>query len=151
MHANLSSCDIQNMFYECSALETLDLSNFNTDKVTGTIEIFNYCDSLNTVTLSDSIKKEISDQISPTEGGDYVSPGMWVADGGDAAGTLTIPTIDSYAAAGTYRAKGVSYTLSFDLNGITGTAEDMTVTYNSPIGELPSVTKKGYRLNWKKQ
>ena len=141
--------DMSSMFRGCDNLEYLDLSNFNTVNVTDKDDMFENVDSLSAVVLSDSITQEVSDQILPIAGGLYVSPGMWVRDGGDAAGTATIPTTAGYAEAGTYRAKSsLTYTLSFDLNGISGTANDITVTYNAPIGTLPTVASEGYRLVW---
>ena len=40
-----------NMFSGCSGLQTLDLSNFDTSQVTNTDEMFDNCDALKEITL----------------------------------------------------------------------------------------------------
>ena len=40
------------MFYECKALSNIDLSNFNTEKVTNMGSMFSLCDSLTSLNLS---------------------------------------------------------------------------------------------------
>ena len=44
--------DMNNMFYYCTKLKTLDVSNFNTSNVTNMDDIFYFCNSLTTLNLS---------------------------------------------------------------------------------------------------
>ena len=44
--------DMNNMFYECSSLSSIDLSNFNTSNVTNMSGMFNRCSSLSSIDLS---------------------------------------------------------------------------------------------------
>ncbi|MBO5187334.1 MAG: BspA family leucine-rich repeat surface protein [Prevotella sp.] len=46
------------MFYGCSALKTLDLSNFKTDNVTGMSNMFNGCNALTSLTLGSNFKTD---------------------------------------------------------------------------------------------
>ena len=53
------------MFYNCTNLESLDISNFNTLKVNGTInEIFTNCSSLKYINLLNYNGRDIFDTIS---------------------------------------------------------------------------------------
>jgi surface protein len=44
------------MFYGCSSLTSLDMSSFDTSKVTNMSEMFHYCRKLRTITVSNSFK-----------------------------------------------------------------------------------------------
>ena len=50
--------DMQNMFYECNGLTNLDLSNFITSKVSSMFQMFRGCDNLAAVTLGDGWRKD---------------------------------------------------------------------------------------------
>ncbi len=43
---------MNSMFYECKFLKEIDLSNFNTDKVTNIGSMFRGCESLKNVNVS---------------------------------------------------------------------------------------------------
>ena len=43
---------MSNMFYACTSLINLDISNFNTQNVTDMGGMFNGCESLNTIDVS---------------------------------------------------------------------------------------------------
>ena len=66
---NLSSLDLSNfntekvtdmnkMFYKCNKLSSLDLSNFNTEKVTNMLGMFFGCSALTTIYASDNFKTD---------------------------------------------------------------------------------------------
>ena len=59
--------DMSYMFYKCSVLESLNLFNFNTSNVTRMNSMFYRCDSLNRLTLNQSVKisKLITDASLP--------------------------------------------------------------------------------------
>ena len=44
--------DMNNMFYNCASLTSLDVSNFDTRNVTDMKEMFNYCEGLSTIDVS---------------------------------------------------------------------------------------------------
>lgn len=58
-------------------------------------------------------------------------------------------TVFSYADNQTLYAhwKANTYTVSFDLNGGTGTAESITVTYDADYGTLPETSRNGYTFD----
>ncbi len=66
----------------------------------------------------------------------------WTIDGQ----SITSATLWNYDANKTATASWTpnTYTLSFDVNGGSGAAADMSVTYDAAIGTLPTPTKTGY-------
>ena len=52
---------MENMFYGCSSLSTLDLSTFNTCNVTNMICMFNGCSSLSALDLSGFNTSNVND------------------------------------------------------------------------------------------
>ena len=49
------------MFYNCSSLTSLNLSNFNTNNVTNMKDMFSYCSSLTSLNLSYFNTNNVSD------------------------------------------------------------------------------------------
>ncbi len=88
---------LSSMFTDCSNLTSLDISNFNTSKVTQTENMFANV-TLDTVTISSEISKEISDMILP-RAKEGETPTWFAADGTTSA---NIPVVDSKAVAGKY-------------------------------------------------
>ncbi|MCD8120328.1 MAG: DUF285 domain-containing protein, partial [Lachnospiraceae bacterium] len=58
--------DMRSMFYDCNNLTELDVSGFDTSKVTDMSYMFSMCTSLTSLTLwsdcSDSLRKELYEQ-----------------------------------------------------------------------------------------
>ena len=52
------------MFYECTSLTSIDLSNFNTSNVTNMWGMFNYCSSLTSLDLSSFNTSNVTDMGS---------------------------------------------------------------------------------------
>ena len=53
--------DMNNMFYECSSLSSIDLSNFNTSNVTDMNRMFSSCSSLSSIDLSGLNTSNVTD------------------------------------------------------------------------------------------
>ena len=49
------------MFYNCTSLTSLDLSNYNTSKVTAMLSMFEYCSSLPSLDLSNFDTSNVND------------------------------------------------------------------------------------------
>ena len=52
---------MSDMFYECSSLTSLNLSNFNTDHVKDISGVFSYCSSLTSLNLSNFNTNNVKD------------------------------------------------------------------------------------------
>lgn len=63
-----SLTSMQGMFYWCSSLTNLDLSNFNTSNVTNMREMFNGCSSLTSLDLSNFNTSNVTDMYQMFEG-----------------------------------------------------------------------------------
>ena len=69
---NLSNFDtskvttMYQMFYRCENLISLDLSNFDTSKVTNMFNMFEYCSSLKSITAKQTVQYKILDRRSYT-------------------------------------------------------------------------------------
>ncbi len=152
-NVNLSTFNTENvtkmngMFYACSSLERLDLSAFDTEVVSVYDSMLFGLSNLSEVLIGDKLTKNISDQVLPRSSDAY----EWVDGYGLETEKIPTTNIDGidFAVGGTYKAKGVDYTLSFDAAGGTASTNEMSVTYYSAVGSLPTAERLGYTFeNW---
>jgi uncharacterized repeat protein (TIGR02543 family) len=137
---------MNSMFYKCGALETIDISDFDTSNVTNFTGIFNGASAVMNIYLSKTGVRSYdfrNQSLSYLEKIYYAgSSTEWKALNNTTTGYTMVYNYNSQPGP-----EPETFTVTFDYNGGSGSVSSITVNSGDKYGTLPIPTRTGYKFD----